>query len=92
MIGVGLLNPCQGAGTHEAGSELRDTNGQRGKWGHLQAYAASRRAVYGNTQEARQSAAEALKLDVGSQGVGVEAALAFAVAGDTARVVTLCQL
>jgi hypothetical protein len=41
--------------------------------------------------EARQSAAEALKLVPTSQGVGVEAALAFAMARDTARAESLAQ-
>jgi hypothetical protein len=41
--------------------------------------------------EARQSAAEALKLAPASQGVGVEAALAFAMAGDTGRAESLAQ-
>ncbi len=48
-------------------------------------------AAYGNTAEARQSAAAALKLAPGSQGGGVEAALAFAMAGDTARAESLAQ-
>jgi serine/threonine protein kinase/tetratricopeptide (TPR) repeat protein len=55
------------------------------------AIAAQREAAYGYTAEARQSAAEALKLDAASQGVGVEAALAFAMAGDTARAESLAQ-
>jgi tetratricopeptide (TPR) repeat protein len=41
--------------------------------------------------EARQSAAEALKLAPASQGVQSEAALAFAMAGDTARAESLAQ-
>ncbi len=57
----------------------------------LQAIAAQREAVYGNPAEARQPAAEALKLVPTSQGVEVEAALAFAVAGDTARAESLAQ-
>jgi predicted Zn-dependent protease len=48
-------------------------------------------AAYGNATEARQSAAEALKLAPTSQGVEVEAALAFAMAGDTARAESLAQ-
>jgi class 3 adenylate cyclase/tetratricopeptide (TPR) repeat protein len=56
-----------------------------------QAIAAQREAAYGNPAEARQSAAEALKLDPASQGVEVEAALAFAMAGDTARAESLAQ-
>ena len=42
-------------------------------------------AAYGNPAEARLLAAEALKLVPTSQGVEVEAALAFAMAGDTGR-------
>ena len=56
-----------------------------------QAIAALQQAAYGNTTEARQSAAEALKLAPASQGVGVEAALAFAMVGDTARAESLAQ-
>jgi eukaryotic-like serine/threonine-protein kinase len=55
------------------------------------AIAAQREAAYGYTAEARQSAEEALKLDAASQGVGVEAALAFAMAGDTARAESLAE-
>jgi tetratricopeptide (TPR) repeat protein len=53
--------------------------------------AAIAQAAYGNPAEARQSAAEALKLAPASQGVEVEAALAFAMAGDTARAESLAQ-
>jgi tetratricopeptide (TPR) repeat protein len=56
-----------------------------------QANAALRQAAYGNSAEARQSAAEALKLAPASQGVESEAALAFAMAGDTARAESLSQ-
>jgi serine/threonine protein kinase/tetratricopeptide (TPR) repeat protein len=56
-----------------------------------QAIAGQREAAYGNPAEARQAAAEALKLVPTSQGVGVEAALAFAMAGDTARADSLAQ-
>jgi eukaryotic-like serine/threonine-protein kinase len=52
---------------------------------------ALRQAAYGNPAEARQSAAEALKLAPTSQGVESEAALAFAMAGDTARAESLAQ-
>jgi hypothetical protein len=57
----------------------------------FQAIAAQREAAFGNAAEARQSATEALKLAPASQGVGVEAALAFAMAGDTARAESLAQ-
>ena len=56
-----------------------------------QANAALQQAAYGNPTEARQSAAEALKLAPESQGVESEAALAFAMAGDTARAESLAQ-
>jgi tetratricopeptide (TPR) repeat protein len=56
-----------------------------------QANAAVQQAAYGNAAEARQSAAEALKLAPASQGVEVEAALVFAMAGDTARAESLAQ-
>src|SRR6202030_1851505 len=57
----------------------------------FQAIAAQREAAYGHAAEARQSAAEALKLAPTSQGVEVEAALAFAMAGDTTRAESLAQ-
>lgn len=47
--------------------------------------AAVREAAYGNFAEARQTADAGLKLYPNSQGVQVEAALAYAMAGDTAR-------
>jgi len=55
------------------------------------AIAAQREATYGNAAEARRTAAEALKLASASQGVESEAALAFALAGDTARAESLAQ-
>ena len=56
-----------------------------------QANAALQQAAYGNATEARQSVAAALKLAPTSQAVEVEAALAFAMAGDTARAESLAQ-
>jgi eukaryotic-like serine/threonine-protein kinase len=53
--------------------------------------AAQREAAYGNVSEARQSAAEALKLAPASPGAESEAALAFAMAGDMARAASLAQ-
>ena len=57
----------------------------------IQSIAAQREAAYGNPVQARRSAAEALKLAPASQGVESEAALAFAMAGDTARAESLAQ-
>jgi len=70
-------------------SAIRADNKENGAiW---QANAALQQAAYGNATEARQSAAEALKLAPTSQAVEVEAALAFAMAGDTARAESLAQ-
>jgi eukaryotic-like serine/threonine-protein kinase len=56
-----------------------------------QAISALQQAAYGYAAEAQQSAAEALKLDAASQGVGLETALAYAMAGDTVRAESLAQ-
>jgi eukaryotic-like serine/threonine-protein kinase len=55
------------------------------------ANAALQQAAYGNSAAARQSATEAVKLAPASQGVQSEAALAFAMAGETARAGFLAQ-
>jgi eukaryotic-like serine/threonine-protein kinase len=52
---------------------------------------ALRDAAYGYAEEARRTAAGALKFSPSSQGVKVEAALAFAMAGDTARAESLAR-
>jgi hypothetical protein len=52
---------------------------------HYLANAALEKAAYGYAGEARRSAAEALKLAPASPGVEVEAVIAFAKVGDTAR-------
>jgi len=72
-----------------ADSAIRADNNENGAIS--EANAALREAVYGNSIEARQSAAEALQLAPASQGVEVEAALAFAMGGDTARAESLAQ-
>ena len=56
-----------------------------------QAIAAQREGAYGNAREARQIAAEALKLAPTRPAVMSEAALAFAMAGDTARGESLAE-
>jgi eukaryotic-like serine/threonine-protein kinase len=56
-----------------------------------QTNAALQHAAFGNIAESRQLAAEALKLAPTSQAVEVEAALAFAMAGNTARAESLAQ-
>ena len=57
----------------------------------FQAIAAQREAAYGMVTEARQSAEKALKLAPASRDVGVEAALALAMAGDAARAESLAE-
>ena len=57
----------------------------------LQAIAAQREAAYGYPGEGRQRAAEAFKLAPTSQATESEAALAFALAGDTARAESIAQ-
>jgi Tfp pilus assembly protein PilF len=52
---------------------------------------ALREAAYGNVAQARQAAADGLKLAPASQGVQSEAALAFAMAGETARAESLLK-
>jgi hypothetical protein len=70
-------------------SAVRADNQEGGAIG--QAIAAQREAAYGNPVDARQSAADALKLAPVSQGAESEAALAFAMAGDTARAESLAR-
>ncbi len=53
--------------------------------------AALREAAFGNSTEARKEAADALRLAPSSEVVAVEAALAFAMAGDTARAESMMQ-
>jgi tetratricopeptide (TPR) repeat protein len=53
--------------------------------------AALREAAFGNRAEARQAAAAGLKLDPASQGVRVEAALAYAMIDNTALAQTLAR-
>jgi len=53
--------------------------------------AALREATFGNAEEAKRAAAEALKLAPQSEGVKGEAGLAFAMAGDAARAESLAR-
>jgi tetratricopeptide (TPR) repeat protein len=56
-----------------------------------QADGALQETAYGNAAEARQTAALSLKLAPTSQGVEIEAALAFAMAGDSTRAESLVE-
>jgi serine/threonine protein kinase/tetratricopeptide (TPR) repeat protein len=55
------------------------------------ANAAIRESAFGNMTEAKQAAADGLKLAPTSQGADVEAALAYAIASDTARAESVAQ-
>jgi eukaryotic-like serine/threonine-protein kinase len=55
------------------------------------AIAAQREAAFGNPAQARQAAAETLKISPASQGAESEAALALAMAGDSVRAESLAQ-
>jgi eukaryotic-like serine/threonine-protein kinase len=54
-------------------------------------HSALREAAFGNLTQAKQAAEEGLKLVPSSQGVAVEATLALAIAGETARAESLAQ-
>jgi serine/threonine protein kinase/tetratricopeptide (TPR) repeat protein len=85
----GHLRKARELAKQSVGSAIRADYKESGAiW---QENAALREAAYGNATEARQAAAEALKLAPGSQGAESEAALAFAMAGDTARAESLAQ-
>ena len=86
---AGHLGKARELTKQSVGSAIRAGDKESGAiW---QENAALREAAYGNAAEARASAAEALKLAPGSQGAEAEAALAFAMAGDTARAESLAQ-
>ncbi len=85
----GHLSKARELTKQAVGSAVRADSKEAGAiW---QANAALEQAAYGNSAEARQSATEALKLAPTSQGVQNETALAFAMAGDTARAESLAQ-
>jgi serine/threonine protein kinase/tetratricopeptide (TPR) repeat protein len=86
---VGHLGKARELTKQAADSAIRGDSKENGAiW---QTIAAQREAAYGNAAEARRSAAAALKLAPASGSVESEAALAFAMAGDTARAEFLAQ-
>jgi eukaryotic-like serine/threonine-protein kinase len=86
---AGHLRKARELTKRAVGSAIRADSKETGAlW---QAIAAQREAAYGNPAEARQTAAEALKLARTSQSVEVEAALAFAMADEKARAESLAQ-
>jgi len=73
-----LVDSLLGSDSKEAAAKLWDN-------------AALREAMFGNAAQARQAAAEALKIAPESQRVELEAALALAMVGDIARAESLAQ-
>jgi len=98
-FGLGLASDTEAYGGHlgkareltkrAVDSAIRADSKENGAiW---QENAAIAQAAFGNSNEARQAAAEALQLAPTTQGVEVEAALAFAMVGDTARAESMAQ-
>ena len=98
-IGLSLASDTEAYGGHlgkareltrrAVESALRADSGEAGAiW---QENAALREAVFGNGADAKRAAESGLKLSPTSQGVSAEAALAYAMAGDTARTESMAQ-
>jgi len=86
---AGHVSKAQELSKQATDSAIRVDNKESGAvW---QAISAQWEASYGNPAAARRSAAAALKLAPASRGVESEAALAFALAGDTVRAESLAQ-
>lgn len=85
----GHLNKARELTRLAADSAVRADNKENAAM--YRANGALREAAYGNSAEARQSAAEALELSPGIPGVAVQAALAFAMTGESTRAVGLLQ-
>jgi tetratricopeptide (TPR) repeat protein len=86
---VGRLGKARELTKRAVDSAVREDNKEGGA--NYLADAALQRAAYGNPEEARQIATEVLKLAPASEGAESEAALAFAMAGDTVRAESLAQ-
>ena len=85
----GHLNKARELTKQAVGSAIRADSKETGAiW---QEIAAQREAAYGDPLDAKQSAEQGLMLYPLSESVGVEAALAFAMAGDTERAESLAQ-
>ena len=86
---AGHLAKSRGLTRQSVASSIRADSKENGAiW---QENAALREAAFGNLSETRQAAADGLKLVPTSQGVEAEAALAFAMAGETAPAESLAQ-
>jgi len=85
----GRLNKARELNQRAVDAAIKSDNKENGAVWQLNA--AIQEAAYGNTAEARQAASAALKLAANSQAAQVEAALAFAMAGDNLHAQSLAQ-
>lgn len=85
----GHLGKARGLTKRSVESAIRADSKEAGAIWHENA--ALREAVFGNAADAKRSAGEGLKLSPTSQGVSAEAALAYAMASDTARTESIAQ-
>jgi eukaryotic-like serine/threonine-protein kinase len=86
---VGHVRKAQELNKQAVDSAIRADSREGGAIWHVNF--ALQQAAFGNRSEARKAAAEALKLGPASPGVAAEGALAFAMAGETARAESLAQ-
>jgi predicted Ser/Thr protein kinase len=86
---AGRVNEARELNKKAVDSAIRADNKENGAI--YLANAALQQAAYGSLQEARQSAAAALKLAPASAGATAEATLALAMTGDTARAESLAE-
>ncbi len=86
---AGQLGKARALTSQAADSAVRDDSKENGAiwWEN----AAIREAAFGNAAEAQQAAAAGTRLDADSQGVAVEAAIAYALAGDSTHVQAAAQ-
>jgi eukaryotic-like serine/threonine-protein kinase len=86
---AGRLNKARALTKRSVDSAVRADSKETGAVCHENA--ALHEAAFGNVADAKQAAMQGLKLAPASQAVGVEAALAFAMAGDAVRAESLAQ-
>jgi tetratricopeptide (TPR) repeat protein len=86
---VGHLGKARELTKRSVESAIHADNKETGGVWHQNA--ALREIAFGNLAEGKQAAGDGLKLAPNSQGVGVQAGLAYALAGDTARAESMAQ-
>ncbi|HEX4716188.1 MAG TPA: tetratricopeptide repeat protein, partial [Ktedonobacteraceae bacterium] len=86
---AGHLGKARELTKHSVESAIRADSKENGAISHENA--AIREAAFGNAKDAKQAATKGLQFTPTSQSVGVEAALAYAMTGDTVRAESLAQ-